>query len=218
MLLTDAQVRSAIDLGKLIIEDFDARHLQPASYDIRLGAEAFTSSGRKKVDVRSKGTLLIEAGDFAVLRSYEKIGMPRDMAGHIGLRSYYARKGLILLSGPQIDPGFESRLILGVFNSSPRDLLIPYKEGLGTVEFYQLSQEVERLYAGPYQYQEGIPPMDMEYLIQTKGMSFAEMIKMLGALSADVKDLTRFVNVLKWTIPVIVAVGIAVIGIIVSLS
>ena len=218
MLLTDSQIRTAIQQGKLSLEEFDEGSLQPASYDMRLGKEAFTSSGREKVDVKSKGSVLIEAGDFAVLISFEKVQMARDMAGHIGLRSHYARKGLILLSGPQIDPGFKGRLVVGVFNSSPRDLIIPYKESFCTVEFHQLTEEVEKPYEGPYQYQEGIPPIDMEYLIQTKGMSFAEVIKTLSALGADVRDLSRSVNTLKWTIPIIVGVGIGTIAIIVSIS
>lgn len=218
MLLTDSQIRSAISEGKLSLEGFDENFLQPASYDLRLGQEAFTSSGRERINVQAKGSVLIEAGDFAVLTSFEKVRMPRDMAAHIGLRSHYARKGLMLLSGPQIDPGFEGILVLGVFNASPRDLLIPYKEGFCTVEFHQLSEEVKKPYQGPYQHQEGIPAIDLEYLIQMKGISFAEMIKTLSALGADVKDLARSVNVLKWTIPLIVGAGIGIIGIIVSIS
>jgi dCTP deaminase len=217
-LMTDREIQKTISSGELDIENFSERFLQPASYDMRLGGEAFTSTGREMINTKEKGILLIEAGDFAVVTTYEKLKLSRKTAGHIGLRSHYVRKGLVLLTGPQIDPGFEGILVIGVCNLSPRDIIIPYKESFCTVEFYELNEEVERPYSGQYQLQERISAKDIEFLTEAKGMSFAEVIKTLSALSVSMEDLSKSVNMLKWSITTVVVLGITIIGIIATIT
>jgi len=39
-------------------------------------------------------------------------------AAHTGMRSYYVRKGIAILSGIQIDPGWDAPLVLGLANLS----------------------------------------------------------------------------------------------------
>lgn len=213
MLMTDEMIRSAIQGGMLQIDNFSDSHLQPASYDARLGEEAITSSQREKINPAKKGLLTIPAGDFALVTTHERFEMPADIAGHIGLRSHYSKKGLALLSGPQIDPGFKGFLVIGLSNLSPRDVTIPYKERFCTIEFYKLAEKVTVTYGGEYQNQTGISPQDLENLVEAQGMTFGQVIKLLGELSLNVKSLSDSVNIMKWTIPIaftIIAILIAV--------
>lgn len=57
MLMTGEMIRSAIRGGTLRIDNFSDSHLQPASYDARLGEEAITSSHREKINPAHKGLL-----------------------------------------------------------------------------------------------------------------------------------------------------------------
>lgn len=222
MLLTDKDIKQGIESGELIIEHFSEDCLQPASYDMRLGEEGITSSGREKVNPQDKGLLTIPAGDFALVTTHERVKLKPRIAGHIGLRSHYARKGLILLSGPQIDPGFQGVLVLGLNNVSPSDLVIPHKEKFCTVEFYRLNEEPLRPYAGEYQDQSGISGRDIEILAEAQGMTFGQVIKALSAVAGDVKSLAESVNFLKWAIPIMIGLGTAVtsaiVGAIVAVS
>jgi deoxycytidine triphosphate deaminase len=180
---------------------------------MRLGNEAITSTHREKINPAEKGLLTIPAGDFALVSTLEQVELPSNLAGHIGLRSQYARRGLVLLSGPQIDPGFRGVLVLGVTNLSPRDIVIAHGERFCTVEFYQLSEPVLAPYRGEYQGQVGISASDLETLVEAQGMTFGQVLTTLNSLGASVKSLSDSVQFFKWAFPI----GLAFIALLVSL-
>jgi deoxycytidine triphosphate deaminase len=202
MLMTNEMIRKAMAAGDLKITDFVTKDLSPASYDMHLGEEAITSTHREKINPAQKGLFTIPAGDFGLVTTHEKIELSAKIAGHIGLRSHYSKKGLALLSGPQIDPGFNGVLVLGLSNLSPRDIVIPYKDKFCTVEFFALAEPATIPYTGEYQSQQGISPQDLENLVEAQGMTFGQVIKILGDLSLNVKSLSQSVNFLKWMIPI----------------
>jgi len=88
-------------------------------------------------DPRSAGYLSLEPGDFAVVTVREEIALGPLHAGRFGLRSKYARKGLIATTGPQIDPGFHGRLILGFTNLTPKAITVPHLAVGGLSSFLQ---------------------------------------------------------------------------------
>lgn len=219
MLMTNGMIQKAMTDGDLKITNFDNDALFPASYDMHLGEEAITSTHREKINPAQKGLLIIPAGDFALVATHEKVGLTAKIAGHIGLRSHYSKKGLALLSGPQIDPGFKGVLVLGLSNLSPRDIVIPYKDRFCTTKFFALAEPATIPYTGEYQSQKGISPQDLENLVEAQGMTFGQVIKVLGDLNLNVKSLSDSVTFLKWIIPValaILAIGITVVGILVT--
>lgn len=213
MLMTNEMIRSAMKGGELQIHNFEESALYPASYDARLGEEAITSSQRERINPSNKGLFTIPAGDFALVTTHERFELSANAAGHIGLRSHYSKKGLSILSGPQIDPGFKGVLVVGLSNLSPRDVTIPYKERFCTLEFYKLVEPASELYHGEYQNQKGISPQDLENMVEAQGMTFGQVIKLLGDLSLSVKSLSESVTFLKWMIPIafaLIAILIAV--------
>lgn len=108
--MSDNQIRAAIAAGEIILEPFHDTKLEPASYDARIGNWAFSSSSKERVSLVTKGLLIIDPGEFAVLETREKVRFDDSTAGQLGLRSEFAQWGLLLLSGPQIDPGFRGIL------------------------------------------------------------------------------------------------------------
>lgn len=218
MLMTDGAIRKAVENGELAIKNFEERSLQPASYDMRLGEETITSSRREKYNPAEKGLLTIAPGDFALVTTHERVSLSTKIAGHIGLRSLYAKKGIVMLSGPQIDPGFKGVLVVGLSNLSPRDVVIPYKAPFCTVEFFELEEPATKAYTGEYQDQTEISPSDIQNLVEAQGMTFGQVITALQQLSQDVKSLSDSVKTLKWMFPVLLGFGITVIAIIVALK
>ncbi len=144
-LLTDIEIREARQRGDLAIEPFDeSESLQPASYDLRVGKTAIVAKSvtieeleravkedlAPEINLEDRRTLSIPAGGFALITTLEPVKLSPSYAAHIGIRSYYTRKGLALLSGLQIDPGFEGYLILGLANLSPRAIAVDYADPL----------------------------------------------------------------------------------------
>lgn len=217
MLLSDTDINEAMAKKEILIENFDPNQLQPASYDLRLGKKGLISKTlqlkelqmrmdeeSKEIDIEKEGSITIPAGGFALTTSFEKISLSNHYAAHIGLRSYFARKGILILSGLQIDPGFSGYLILGLCNLSPRSFTIDYQDSLCTVDFHQLNKPSSKAYDGRYaslQKEERIPPEDRDYLRTIETMSVSDLTKALLSLSQNVNALRQ--NIFILFIPVI---------------
>ncbi len=218
MMMSDEQIRAAIQNREIILDPFDSARVEPASYDIRVGTWAFSSSSKEKVNLSQKGVLIIEPGEFAVLESRERVELDARTAAQLGLRSDDARRGLLMLSGPQIDPGFIGILVVRVVNLAPKPIALPYEAPFLTVQFFRLSNPVEKPYSGPQQGQIGITARDIQELVETEGLTLGQVMKTLSALAADVAELRGSVGRLSWMVPLIVGVGIAAIGIVVAIK
>jgi dCTP deaminase len=217
-MLADEEIRQALAAGELVIDPLSEESLQPASYDLRIGPGAFTSSTRDKVDVSQKGLIVIEPGDFAVVETRERVEFSPRMTALLGLRSEYARQGLLMLSGPQIDPGFRGVLVIRVVNLAPKRIGLSYEAPFLSAQFFRLAVPVKHPYAGKRQDQTGIAPSDIQELLETEAPTLGEMMKTLSGLALVVSELRGSVRRLGWTIPLIISIGIAVISIIVALK
>lgn len=217
-MLGDNDIKQAIESGNLVLEPFSADCLQAASYDFRVGSEAFTSSAKEKVDLKAKGLVTLEPGDFAIVSTMERVTCSPRVAGTIGLSSDLARRGLQVLAGPQIDPGFSGVLCVRLVNLAPKKISLPYGKPFLTVQFFLLNQPVSRPYTGRRKGQTGISPDDMRDLAEVEGMTMGEIIKTLSSVARDVSTLQGSVSRLTWMLPLIVGLGIAVIGVITAIK
>jgi hypothetical protein len=124
----------------------------------------------------------------------------------------------MLLSGPQVDPGFDGVLVVRVTNLSPRRVTLPFEAPFLTVQFFLLNQPVGHPYTGSRQGQMGLQTKDMEELVHPDSPTIGGMVRSLATLAHDVGDLKTSVKWMGYAIPIIVALGIAVIGIIVGVK
>jgi len=218
MILTAQQISEAYRRNDILIDPFDEEQVQPATYDLRVGEQGATTSTKKLVNIREIGYLLLQPGDFGVIEVLEEIKLGAQYAGRFGLRSKYARKGLMATTGPQIDPGYHGRLIVGITNLTPKPISVPYKDDFLSIEFHRLEEPTLKPYSGPYQDRLHLGPEEIESITETEGMALSEVIGTLRSLSQNVGALASEVRVLKWAVPLIVTVGIAIIGILVALK
>jgi dCTP deaminase len=218
MILNAQQITEAINGTGISIVPFLEEQVQGATYDLRVGEQGATTSTKKIVNIREAGYIQIQPGDFAVITILEEISLGAQYAGRIGLRSKYARKGLIATTGPQIDPGYHGRLIIGVTNLTPKPITVPYKDDLLTLEIHKLDSPSNKPYCGPYQGKVELGPEEIEAITEAEGMALSEVMRTLQSLSKNVGNLATQVSSMKWMIPVIVTVGIAVIAILVAIK
>jgi len=190
MILNDKQIHNAIDAGEIKIKNFEPSCVQPASYDMRVGEEGFTTTAKERINIREKGFIILEPGDFGVVTTFEAIELPPHFAARIGIRSYYSRKGLFAATGPQIDPGYRGILTIGLINLSPNPISLHYKDSLVSIELHRLNEPAGKPYSGPYQDQMGLSGRDIEHLLEAKGMTYSEILATLRSLSENVNALT----------------------------
>jgi len=190
MLMTDDEIRAAMAEGKLQIDNFSEKSLQPASYDMRIGARLLVSSNEAEIDLFQRSSAVLKPGEFALVTTHEDVRLADTVAGHIGVKSYYTRKGLVMLTGLQIDPGFEGVLVIGLYNASPRSLTLEYLAPFCTVEFHQLAKAAENPFIPGSEQKEGyIPRADKDYLRTLETRSLSELSESLRELAVSVASL-----------------------------
>jgi dCTP deaminase len=202
-MMSDAEIRAAIGEGLLGIEPMDERSLQPASYDMRVGAEAYLSDDAVRVDMADRGVVTIEPGDSAVVATRERVRCGAQVAAQIGLASPYARQGLVLLSGPQVDPGFDGVLVVRLANTASRPVPLAYESPFLTVQFFKLSRPVERPYSGERQGQRGISPRDIEDLRNPIGPTLGGIWTAVTGLTTEMAGVKADVALLQTDVAVL---------------
>lgn len=218
MILNAQQISETCRKGDIVINPFEESQVQAATYDLRVGGQGATTSTKKIVNIKEVGYLLLQPGDFGVVNVLEEIRFGAQYAGRFGLRSKYARKGLSATTGPQIDPGYHGRLIVGVTNLTPKPISLPYKADFISVEIHRLEQATTKPYSGPYQDRLELGPEEIEAIMETEGMALSEVITTLQSVSANVGTLTSQMKFLLWAMPIIITIGITVIAIIVAIK
>ncbi len=210
MLMTDGEIRESLESGQLIIREFDENRLEPCSYDARLGKEALVSKNNKLVDLTKANSIKLEAGDFALVMTEELFQLPLNMVAHIGMKSGLARRGIILLAGMQIDPGFEGHLRLGFYNGSGRSTTLDYLDPVCTIEFHHLTKEAEKRVGVFPELKEGrIPNSDKAFLRELETTSLSELASHMRTLSQNVNTLTTITY--KVILPILIAIFVSVI-------
>lgn len=169
MVLSDIDIRDAMRLGDLVI-DPPPDKIDSASVDLRVGKEGWGGvEGRRvgsrqpqKIDIAENKIIRIPRGSIIAILIFETLKLSTRISATYGLRSRYAREGLILLSGPQIAPGFKGRLTATIFNAGTREFELSFEEPFATLVVSWLKTPALKGYDGRYQGQEGVSPEEVK--------------------------------------------------------
>lgn len=143
--LSDQSIRDCVKLGVLIIEPFDPRHLQPASYDVMLAQD-----------------VTLAPFEFKLASSIERFKIGIQMRGDLATRSSVARLGVFAhLGAGFFDPGFDGEATLELFNASRTTQTFSRGDRVAQMAFTWLDSEPSRSYAGRYVGQRG--PTDSRF-------------------------------------------------------
>jgi dCTP deaminase len=103
------------------------------------------------------------------------------------MKSSFARTGLFASTGPQIDPGFNGKLFVSLFNLTAASHVLKYRETFLTIEFHTLDTLPERGYEGPYQGKHTIGPEVLEALVKLEGLTLSQMQSQFTELAEHVE-------------------------------
>ncbi len=156
-MLTDKQIRNAIETGKLKIEPFDEKSLKASRYDIRLGKYILIPKNTSKtidltnpdvqpeydkVDITKTGYTL-NPGDFVLGQTDELLTLDSDIGIFIDGSTTAARLGLsIHQCSTFIPPGQDAHIItLELLNGGPWKIKLSYKLRIGKLIIFQTSEK-----------------------------------------------------------------------------
>lgn len=179
MLLSDRDIRSAIDSGRLSIDPFSPDLVQPSSVDVRIDRffrvfnnSKYTHIDPKKempeltteVEVPEGEPFVLHPGEFVLAATLEKFSLPADLAGRLEGKSSLGRLGLVTHSTAGfIDPGFSGHITLELSNVANLPITLWPEMKVGQLALFQMSSPAETPYGSSalgskYQGQRGPTP------------------------------------------------------------
>ena len=147
-LVDGATIRSLIGGGALLGRA-DTRNIQSASYDLRLGTQAWCQGEFIELDEKNP-SLRIPPYSYAIVTAMEEACVPRFIAGSYDLTVSGFMDGIILSNGPQVDPGYRGSLFCTLFNGSDVARGVTIGRHFATIQFL-VTTRVTRGYVGKYQ-------------------------------------------------------------------
>ena len=217
MPLTDAEILEVIKSGDLKIENMLDDCLEPASYDLRIGDPLLKGGESAPISLSDRGSVIIRAGEFFTFRTHEKLHLTNIISGHLGAKSYFIQRGLILLCGQHVDPGFEGFLLMGGYNASPRDVVVKYLDKICNIEFHKLAQPATKGLREFPELQSGeLPKTIRDYFMGIEPLSVYKLSESISALANNVAGMSKDVGNLskliwRFVVPLIAATFVAVI-------
>ncbi|MER7584436.1 dCTP deaminase [Kitasatospora sp. NPDC097691] len=179
MLLSDKDIRTEIDLGRVSIDPFDPSMIQPSSIDVRLDRffRVFENHKYPHIDpseeqpdltrlVEPEGdeAFILHPGEFVLASTYEVITLPEDVASRLEGKSSLGRLGLLTHSTAGfIDPGFSGHVTLELSNVATLPIKLYPGMKIGQLCLFRLSSPSEHPYGSErygsrYQGQRGPTP------------------------------------------------------------
>ncbi|BFV57959.1 dCTP deaminase [Kitasatospora gansuensis] len=159
MLLSDKDIRTEIDKGRVVIDPFDPAMVQPSSIDVRLDRffrvfenhrYPFIDPSQEQSDltrlVEPDGdeAFILHPGEFVLASTYETVTLPDDIASRLEGKSSLGRLGLLTHSTAGfIDPGFSGHVTLELSNVATLPIKLYPGMKIGQLCLFRLSSPAE---------------------------------------------------------------------------
>jgi dCTP deaminase len=177
MILSDRTIREEIAAGRIVIDPFDERCIQPSSVDLHVDAQfrVFANNRYPYIDVKQEQpdlTELVETkpdeafilhpGEFVLGSTLERVALPTDLVARLEGKSSLGRLGLLIHStAGSVDPGWDGYLTLELSNVANLPITLYPNMKIGQISFFRLTTEAETPYGvagNKYQGQRGPTP------------------------------------------------------------
>lgn len=132
--------------------DFDEKHLKGASYSMKPDPEGkawqFNKDGarthlKKEKEKGKNGEDLyyyeVPPNSLVYIRLLEKLRLPYYIIARFNLKVTYTYKGLLLGTGPQVDPGYEAHLNIPLHNLTKDPVNIYIDDSFVSIDFVRTS-------------------------------------------------------------------------------
>lgn len=138
MLSSDRILAYHYAVGRFI-RPLQAKHLKPASYELTLGPTYLLNGKPGVLDAGQNKQLTIPPNSIVYVSMREQLLMPHWLVGRFDLAIAYIYQGLLLGTGPQVDPGFQGVLSCPLHNISSQPITMNFCEPFAKIDFVKTS-------------------------------------------------------------------------------
>ena len=151
MILGSDSIRARLQAGDIFHpESWVDSSIKEASYALRVDTKRMVVGGKiyePGGNRYSEPFIEIEPGRIAILSTIERLCMPADLAGKLGIRLEYASMGLTGLMGIQVDPGYgqnhqDERLFIKVANFGNETVRVSPGDAVFNIEFSYVENSI----------------------------------------------------------------------------
>ena len=162
MILSDRDIKAAIEAERIGIDPYEPDNVQPSSVDLRVDRffRVFENHLYPYIDpktaqpdltqeraVSPDGRFILHPGKFVLGATLERIHLPDDLVARLEGKSSLGRIGLLIHSTAGfVDPGFNGFLTLELANVANLPIAIYPGMLIGQISFYELSSPAEHPY------------------------------------------------------------------------
>ena len=88
-----------------------------------------------RTEISDDKPLVLAPHEMAVVKTHECINIPGFLVARWNLRVQWVYEGILWVGGPQVDPGWQGQLYCPIYNLAEREVVIPYRERVFTMDF-----------------------------------------------------------------------------------
>ena len=161
MILSDRTLKQMIAAGSLVVEPILEDSIQPASIDCRLGdnflvieqssMEVLTLDSEINYREIQADSIVIPPHSFLLATTQEFVKLPHNLTAFVEGRSSIGRIGLFIQNAGWVDPGFEGRITLELYNANTLPIKLKAGRRICQLVFCKMDQAAEFPYQGKYQ-------------------------------------------------------------------
>jgi deoxycytidine triphosphate deaminase len=154
-LLSSAQIQAYIAKTGMIFpyfpnDDIKKEKVTPASLTMTIGPEVlyWDSKGRQryKKNLDEGEIITLRPNSITFLRPAERFNIPDYIAVRFNLRIIHVHRGLLLGTGPLVDPGFKGYPMIPVHNLTENEYVVRIGDDFINVEFTKISCDIHYKY------------------------------------------------------------------------
>src|SRR6185369_11058036 len=108
MILSDRDIRTEIESGRITIDPYDERCIQPSSVDLHIDVREEQPDLTDLVEVKPDEPFILHPGEFVLGSTLERVALPDDLVARLEGKSSLGRLGLLIHStAGYVDPGWD---------------------------------------------------------------------------------------------------------------
>lgn len=162
MILSDRDIKAEIVAGRILIDPYSEKDVQPSSVDLHVDRlfRTFTNHRHSFIDVKKpmedltemvevgpEEPFILHPGEFVLGSTSEYVRLPDDLVARLEGKSSLGRLGLLIHSTAGfVDAGFEGHLTLELSNVASLPITIYPGMKIGQISFYRMTSPADNPY------------------------------------------------------------------------
>jgi deoxycytidine triphosphate deaminase len=143
MLLSD-QIKKFCEKKLLIATGYKESRIRPAAYTLSIGPDYRDAHGIPGALTEQKLWYEMPPNSIIFVSIAESLDLPYYIVARFNLRVDWVYKGILLGTGPQVEPGFRGNLSCPLYNLTSRPHLITLGQEFATIDFERTTNFVNQ--------------------------------------------------------------------------